>query len=150
MWTLTKPAVLFPTLIVVAGLVASGCTEPSEPTATFDGSTCTFAGPSSLDFNFSIPFVFVNESDSDAAMAIWKVPDGTTVEDVAVDGIVGIADFDTDMRGMVDASAGESATVSVLLDVPGDWLINCSTEDDYPALIFQVFDEESESSQHGG
>jgi len=106
--------------------------------------------PSSLDFNFSIPFVFVNESDSEAAMAIWKVPDGTTVEDVAVDGIVGIADFDTDMRGMVDASAGESATVSVLLDVPGDWLINCSTEDDYPALIFQVFDEESESSQHGG
>ena len=49
---------------------------------------------------------------------------------------------------MVDASAGESVTVSVLLDVPGDWLINCSTEDDYPALIFQVFDEESEGSQH--
>ncbi len=144
MWTLTKPTVLFPTLIVVAGLVASGCTEPSEPTATFDGSTCTFAGPSSLDFNFSIPFVFVNESDSEAAMAIWKVPDGTTVEDIAVDGIVGIAD----RRGMVDTSPGESATVSVLLDVPGDWLINCSTEDDYPALIFQVFDEESEGSQH--
>jgi hypothetical protein len=133
-------------LIVVAGLVASGCTEPSEPTATFDGSTCTFAGPSSLDLNFSIPFVFVNESDSEAAMEIWKVPDGTTVEDVAVDGMVGIAD----RRGMVDASAGESATVSVLLDVPGDWLINCFTEDDYPALIFQVFDEESEGSQHSG
>jgi hypothetical protein len=66
--------------------------------------------------------------------------------DIAVDGIVGIAD----RRGMVDASAGESATVSVLLDVPGDWLINCSTEDDYPALIFQVFDEESEGSQHNG
>ncbi len=146
MWTLTKPAVLFPTLVVLVGLVASGCTEPSEPTATFDGSTCTFAGPSSLDFNFSIPFVFVNESDSEAAMAIWKVPDGTTVEDIAVDGIVGIAD----RRGMVDASPGESATVSVLLDVPGDWLINCSTEDDYPALIFQVFDEESEGSQHNG
>ncbi len=38
---------------------------------------------------------------------------------------------------MVDASAGESVTVSVLLDVPGDWLINCPTEDDYPALIFR-------------
>ena len=107
--------------------------------------------PSDLDFDFSVPFVFVNETDSEAGMAIWKVPDGTTVEDVAVDGIVGIAD----RRGMVDASAGESATVSVLLDVvlldvPGDWLINCFAEDDYPALIFQVFDEASDSSQHSG
>ena len=145
MWALTKPAALFLTLIV---LVASGCSEPSEPTATFDGSKCTFAGASRLDFHFSIPFVFINESDSDAAMAIWKVPDGTTVEDVAVYGIVGIADLKSDIRGKVDASAGELATVSVLLDVPGDWLINCSAEDDYPALIFQVFDEESERSQH--
>jgi hypothetical protein len=127
-----------------------GCTEPSEPTATFDGSKCTFAGPSSLDFNFSIPFVFVNESDSGLRWSIWKVPDGTTVEDVAVHGIVGIADLNSDMRGMVDASAGESATVSVLLDVPCDWLINCSTEDDSPALIFQVFDEGPEGSQHSG
>ncbi len=147
MWTLTKPTVLFPTLIVVASLVASGCTAQMEPIAPFDGSTCTFARPSDLDFNFNIPFVFVNESDIEAAMAIWKVPDGTTVEDVAVDGIVGIAD----RRGMVDASPGESATVSVLLDVPGDWLIHCFTEDDdYPALIFQMFDGESEGSQHNG
>jgi hypothetical protein len=145
--TLTKPAVLFLTLIV---FLASGCTEPSEPTATFDGSKCTFAGASSLDFNFSIPFVFVNESDSEAAMEIWKVPDGTTIEVVADGDIDEIANFDTDMRGTVDASAGESVTVSVLLDVPGDWLINCSTEDDYPALIFQVFNEESEGSQHSG
>jgi hypothetical protein len=66
------------------------------------------------------------------------------------DGIVGIAALDSDRRGVVDASTGESATVSVLLDVAGDWLINCSTEDDYPAMIFQVFDEESGSSHHGG
>jgi hypothetical protein len=51
---------------------------------------------------------------------------------------------------MVDASPGESATVSVLLDVPGDWLINCLREDDYPAVIFQVFDEASDSSPHSG
>jgi hypothetical protein len=130
--------------------VASGCAPLSEPTATFDGSTCSFAGPESQHFNFSVPFVFVNESDSEAAMAIWKVPDGTAVEDVVAHGIVGIADFDTDMRGMVDASAGESATVSVLLNVRGDWLINCFTEDDYPALIFQIIDEESDSSPHSG
>ena len=134
---------MFPTLVVLSGLVAAGCSDQSEPTATFDGSTCTFAGPSSLDFNFSIPFVFVNESDGVAAMAVWKVPDGTTLEDLAVGGVVNVADFDADMRGMVEAPAGESATVNVLLDVPGDWLINCFTENEYPALIFQVFDEES-------
>jgi hypothetical protein len=149
MRTLTKPTVLSLTMIILIGLVASGCTEPSEPTATFDGSTCTFAGPSDLDFNFNIPFVFVNESDSQAAMEVWKVPDGTTVEDVAIDGIVEIADVASDRRGTVDASAGESATISVLLDVHGDWLINCSTEDDYPAMIFQVFVDEV-TGTHGG
>ena len=97
------------------------------PTATFDGSTCRFAGPSDLDFNFSIPFVFVNESDGVAAMAVWKVPDGTTLEALAVGGVVEVADFDADMRGMVEAPAGESATVTVLMDVAGDWLINCFT-----------------------
>jgi len=143
MWMLTKSRLLFPTLIVLSGLVAAGCSDPSEPTATFDGSACRFAGPSSLDFNFSIPFVFVNESDSAAGMEIWKVPDGTTIEDVVEGDIDEIADFDTDMRGTVEASGGESATVSVLLDVPGDWLINCLTEADYPALVFQVFDEQA-------
>ena len=143
MWILTKSRLLFPTLIVLSGLVAAGCSDLMEPTATFDGSTCTFAGPSSLDFNFSIPFVFVNDSDSEAGMEVWKVPDGTTIEDVAEGDIDEIADFDTDMRGTVDASSGESATVSVLLDVPGDWLINCFADADYPALIFQMFDEQA-------
>ena len=118
---------MFPTLIVLSGLVAAGCSDPSEPTATFDGSTCRFAGPSDLDFNFSVPFVFVNESDGVAAMAVWKVPDGTTLEALAVGGVVEVADFDADMRGMVEAPAGESATVTVLMDVAGDWLINCFT-----------------------
>ena len=131
-------------VFVAVALAAAGCSDTSEPTATFDGSACVFAGPSSLDFNGSIPFVFVNESDSEAGMGVWKVPDGTTIEDVAVGDISEIADFDTDMRGIVDASAGESATVTVLLDVAGDWLINCFAEDDYPALIFKVFSEESE------
>ena len=140
---LTKARSIFFWLIVV-GLVVSGCSDTSEPTATFDGSACMFTGPSSLDFNGNVPFVFFNESDSKAGMGIWKVPDGTTIEDFAVSDILEIADFDTDMRGMVDASAGESATVTVLLDVAGDWLINCFAEDDYPALIFKVFNEESE------
>ena len=140
---LTKSRSIFFWLIVVVGLVVSGCSDTSEPTATFDGSARVFAGPSSLDFNGSIPFVFVNESDSEAGMGVWKVPDGTTIEDVAEGNIDEIADFDTDMRGTVDASGGESATVSVLLDTPGDWLINCLTEADYPALIFQVFDEQA-------
>ena len=125
-------------------LVVSGCSDTSEPTATFDVSTCTFTGPSDIELNASVPFVFFNESDSEAGIRVWKVPDGTTIEDVAVGDISEIADFDTDMRGMVDAPAGESATVTVLLDVGGDWLINCFAEDNYPAVIFKVFNEKSE------
>lgn len=126
------------------GLVVSACSDPSEPTATFDGSACVFAGPSDLDFNFNIPFMFVNESDSDAGMEIWKVPDGTTIKDVAEGDISEIADFDTDMRGTVDAPSGVTATVSVTLDVAGDWLINCFAEHDYPAAIFKVYNEQAE------
>jgi hypothetical protein len=140
----TRSRFLFLWVIVVVGLVASACAEEfGDPTATFDGSACRFAGPSDLDFDFSIPFVFVNESDGEAGMEVWKVPDGTTIEDVAGGDIDEIADFETDMRGMVDAFSGASATFSVLLDVPGDWLINCFTEADYPAVIFQVFDEQA-------
>jgi len=140
----TKSRSLLLWVVVVVGLAASACAEEfGDPTATFDGSVCRFAGPSDLDFNISIPFVFANESDREAGMEIWKVPDGTRIEDVVEGDIDEIADLDTDMRGTVQASGGESATVSVLLDVPGDWLISCFTDSDYPAVIFQVFDEEA-------
>ena len=132
-------------LIVVGGLVASGCgaefaAEHGDPTATFDGSACTYTGISDFGLNERPPFVFRNESGIEAGMGVWKVPDGTTIEDIAAGDISEIADFDTDMRGVVEAPAGGSATVSVLLDAPGDWFINCFAEDDYPAVIFQVFD----------
>ena len=127
------------------GLVASGCgaefaAEFGDPTATFDGSACTYTGISDFGLNERSPFVFRNESGVEAGMGVWKVPDGTTIEDIAAGDILQIADFEPDMRGADQAPAGGSATVSVLLDVASDWFINCFAEDDHPAVIFRVSD----------
>lgn len=137
----TRPLRQLAVLIVVVGLVASGCAaEFGDPTATFDGSACTYTGISDFGLNERPPFVFRNESGIEAGMHVWKVPDGTTIEDIAAGDILEIADFDTDMRGVAQAPARGSTTISVLLDVPGDWFINCFAEDDHPAVIFEVFD----------
>ena len=114
-----KPPSLHLALIVLVGLVASGCAEEfADPTATFDGSVCTFTGPSDLGLNERPPFVFRNESDIEAGMGVWKVPDRMTIEDIAAGDIFEIADFDTDMRGVVETPAGGSTTISAPSDPP--------------------------------
>ncbi|MCH8984529.1 MAG: hypothetical protein IH943_10600 [Acidobacteria bacterium] len=141
-------------LIIALALTVAGCAE-NDPIATFDGTGCSFEGQREFTLDYHATFAFVNTSDARVGIEIWKVPDGTTIGDVAAGDIVEIADFIADLEmegpGHADvADPGGGAEVWTFLDVAGDWLLNCMVLDDdataatlagdYPALIFHVTD----------
>jgi len=81
--------------IVILGLlvvVLAACNGNSgEPTATYNGSGCTYDGPGEFDINSEVTFTFVDETESeDVGFALWAVPAGTTTEQIHDDGIFSV------------------------------------------------------------
>ncbi len=118
-----------------------------EATSTFDGTGCTYDGPTEFDLNTEVTFTFINTSDGSAGYGIWKVPEGTTVGDITEKSIFGIgADRSTDMRALaLPTSPGIDKELVVALDTSGLWAVNCFTPNaglgvDYPATVFVVSD----------
>ncbi len=119
-----------------------------EATSTFDGTGCTYDGPTEFDLNAEVTFTFINTSDGrSAGYGIWKVPEGTTVGDITEKSIFGIgADRTPDMRALaLPSSPGIDKELVVALDTPGLWAVNCFTPNaglgvDYPATVFVVSD----------
>jgi hypothetical protein len=119
-----------------------------EATSTFDGTGCTYDGPTEFGLNTETTFTFINTSDgTSAGYGIWKVPDGTTVGDITEKSIFGIgADRTPDMRAhTLSSSPGIDRELVVALDTPGLWAVNCYTPNaglgvDYPATVFVVSD----------
>jgi len=119
-----------------------------EATSTFDGTGCTYDGPTEFGLNTETTFTFINTSEgTSAGYGIWKVPDGTTVGDITEKSIFGIgADRTPDMRAhTLSSSPGIDRELVVALDTPGLWAVNCYTPNaglgvDYPATVFVVSD----------
>ena len=133
--------------VVLATLVLAGCSTSSEPISTFTGDECSYDGPSEFDLDTEVTFTFVNTSDgTSAGYGVWKVPDGTTVDDISEKSIFGIgADESDDMRAMAGPSSpGFDKELVVVLDTAGPWAVNCFTTGssgaDYPATVFVVTD----------
>jgi hypothetical protein len=132
----------------MSALIVGGClTDFGPATATFDGSGCTYDGipdfgPVSHDDEDLVTFTFDNRSSGVAGLGIWKIPDNIVIDDFNDIGASGPGvhlDPDVDLRGVGEAPGGESASVTVRLDEPGWWLLNCFTDDsDYPANTFLV------------
>ncbi len=144
--TTTTPAIEAPTTTTPA-TTQEAPTATSEATSTFDGSGCTYDGPTEFDLNTEVTFTFINTSDGSAGYGIWKVPEGTTVGDITEKSIFGIgADRTPDMRAVaLPSSPGIDKELVVALDTSGLWAVNCFTPDadlgvDYPATVFVVSD----------
>lgn len=134
-------------IVVVLVVVLAGCGDnATKPTATFDGDACIYQGPS--DFaQGEYPFVFANEAETKAGMAVWKIPDGMTTGEVeAAGGVFYVANPVMDIGGSERGiDPGNTVEVATLLDRPGTWLINCFVEDtvegegiDVGATVFTV------------
>ena len=81
-------------ILVLLVLALAACDGSSgEPTATYDGSGCTYDGPAEFDLNSEVTFTFINESESPGdslGFAVWTVPEGSTVEQIHEEGIFSV------------------------------------------------------------
>jgi hypothetical protein len=130
-------------MIVVAALFVAGClSDFGPPTATFNGTRCSYSGLEEFSFDDGlVTFTFDNKSSGQAGIAIWKIPATTPTDDfndIAANGPSAYLDPDSDLHIADEAPAGESVSVQVLVS-PGWWLINCFDEDgDHPADMVLV------------
>ena len=137
--------------IVLAGLVlvaacASAAPADAMVAVTFSGNACAYTGPSTFDADTELTIEVLNESDRSFGFSIWKVPDGTTVEDIQTRGMLTVGGDDENMRGILRPGSVASRELVVVLDEPGTWGMDCftlqpgtiQTDDDYAAVVFEV------------
>ena len=137
---------------VISGDSGADVAGSGEPTATFDGAACTYSGPGEFARGNPQPILFVNTSDTEASIAIWRVLDGTTIDDIDESDIFATDDslnFASAWTGTASPGAEYLVPVSEYYR-SGDWLINCyvsgsdatdaTPAGDHAATIFQVTD----------
>ena len=130
-------------------------TQAQDPTSTtitpivggvatrLDGG-CSYEGHTEFDLNSQVTFSFVNATEvSDKGFTVWKIPEGTTVEDITeARRMPSLVDFE---EGFYDPylptgqgrGPGSVSKVSVVLDRPGLHALIC----------FQLIDEDENLGQ---
>ena len=70
-------------MIVVTALFVAGClSDFGPPTATFNGTRCSYSGLEEFSFDDGlVTFTFDNKSSGQAGIAIWKIPATTPTDD---------------------------------------------------------------------
>jgi hypothetical protein len=119
-------------LVVAIGSCSTSDDAVADPKATYDGSACTYEGPTEFDVGSTVTFTLVNVSDSaTAGFALWHIPDGTTVAEVEERGIFAVVeDAPAGTYGRLDpnqfpAVPGEEYEVAFVFDPAGQYAINC-------------------------
>ena len=132
-------------------VVLTGCSGTTgDPTATYDGSGCSYEGPTEFDLDSAVTFTFINESDTtNMGFGVWSVPEETTADDILEEGIfvvVGGGPPVDPEKGFYAALFAPTAidstgTLRVTLDKPGQHALNCydgSTDGGDHAIMFTV------------
>jgi len=132
----------------VAGLLllaACAGDVTAEATVTFSGDGCTYAGAPTFDDDTELTIELENEPGTSMGLGVWKVPDGTTVEDIEEQGMLIVGgDMNQNMRGVLRPGSVNLRSLTVVLDESGTWAINCFEFEpqplgvDFPAAIVTV------------
>lgn len=124
-------------IVVLLLLAVAACVSSSEPTKIYDGSGCSYDGPTEFDLNSEVTFTFINESDdTGVGFVVWTVPDGTTAEEIEEKGIfeaTGTQQGNTDPYEFWEAKFPPTQLdteyqVTVTLDREGLYSVNCFVE----------------------
>ena len=131
---------------------STGPTTPTAPstataTATFTGESCAYDGPSEFDADSTVTFTVINETDTETAFGVWKIPEGTTPEEIYDEGIDNAvpSSADDDAGYSIDVVlapiTGEAYDLTVTFLESGQHGINCfpftgqDTENDYVTMF---------------
>ncbi len=107
--------------------------EDSNPRLVFDGTGCEYTGPTEFSAA-TLRFDFVNDSDTEANLSVWAVPEGTTADEIDVeDTWLDRSDFDMQNVRWGQRGPGWETTLVAALE-PGYHMLNCFVlEDDATA-----------------
>ncbi len=126
-------------LIEVMAMVMAACSSESsttttvstEPTVTFDGANCVYAGPATFDLNTLPRFIGVNESEDDFRFGLYHLEDPSlTLEavialDADLSGSVPLPDGIRLRSGSGVIDPGAEGSVNLPFTASGDYLIGC-------------------------
>ena len=122
-------------LVLLLVLSACGADSASEPTATYDGSGCTYDGPDEFDVGSEVTFTLVEMvEDSGVGFGVWRLPTGMTAEEIRDRGILN--------RGAQIAETEAEITESgirltFMFDSAGLYALNCAARpEDGPAVDY--------------
>ena len=106
-------------------------TVPTEPTVTFDGANCVYAGPTTFDLNTLPRFSGVNESEDEFRFTLYHLEDPRlTLEavialDADLSGSVPLPDGIRLRSGSSGIDRGAEGGVNLPFTASGDYLIGC-------------------------
>ena len=134
------------TTITISLLVAACSGTGTETVAvTFDGDSCSYTGPGEFDLDTELTIDLTNEAGTSLAFGVWKVPEGTTIEDIETQGLPVVASPESENeRGILRPGSVRDRTLTVILNETGTLAFNCFQFDsppspsDYPAVIVEV------------
>ena len=127
-------------------LTACGSAEPAEATATvtFGGDACGYAGASTFDTGTELTIKVINGSEQSFGFSVWKVPDGTTFDDIQSQGMLTVGGEGENMRGILRPGSVDRELM-VVLDESGTWGMDCfqldgltAPSDGYAAVVVEV------------
>jgi hypothetical protein len=137
----------WPTAIALALLVAAcsfttteGIRHGRTVTITFDGDDCSYNGPDEFDLDTELTINLTNEAGTSVGLGVWKVPDGTTAEDIETQGMLRVGgSVSQNERAIRSPGSASEWTLIVELNEAGTWAFNCfnfgSPGFDYPTIV---------------
>lgn len=107
------------------GLAGSG--ETVEASAVYDGEGCTYDGPTEVSTGTRVRYTFTNNSDStDVTFGIFRLPEGTTQQDIFDTGIDPISGGDTILILHAPSPLGAPRADSTTFEDPGLYGAACT------------------------
>jgi len=115
-------------LILLILLVSAACSsDSSEATAVYDGTGCTYDGPTEVATGATVSFTFTNESDTtEVTFGVTALPAGTTPEEVLATGIDAISSGDDVLWLFAPSPIGEQRADSATFEEPGQYGVACT------------------------
>lgn len=108
------------------GLFGSGTSE--DATLVFDGTSCTYSGPITLQLGSSLNVTYTNLTEVEANLSWWKVAEGTTAADIAEIDITTFPRPPGFAHGQLEAlkaPAGSEATTLLDMKQVGQHMLSC-------------------------
>jgi hypothetical protein len=131
-------------------LLLAACADaaPTDEAAVvaFSGDSCTYTGAPTFEVDTELTIEVVNQNGQSFGFSVWKVPDGTTVEDIQTQGMLTVGGDSENMHGILRPGSVASRELVVVLDQTGTWGMDCftllpgtiQTDQEYAAVVVEV------------